>query len=321
MYEAFVSQAQQHYPQFEILFGVSDTSDSAIPHIERLQREFPQAQIRLIVGSKPAANNKVGILAKLADHARYPVWVINDSDIRVTPDYLSTVVAPLTDDDIGVVTCLYRPEPHNAATTWEALGIATDFIPSTLVAQTVGVKEFGLGSTLAFRAEDWRRAGGFAAIADYLADDYQVAKRITNLGKQAWISEYVVETRLGEDTWLGMWQHQLRWARNIRITKGGGYAGLPITHAGVWALLAIVAGAWPLGMLLIILRIASGVTAGWFILRSRTALIFAPVIPLWDFLAFGIWLASYGGRTVRWRDRMLRIDKDGKIEHAASDYQ
>ncbi len=125
------------------------------------------------------------------------------------------------------MTCPYRARAHTLAAAWESLGIAVDFMPSALVAPLVGVREFGLGSTLAFRAADLERAGGFAAIAEYLADDYQLAKRITALGKRAVLSTYTVETSLGEATWSGIWQHQLRWARTIRLSKGGGYAGLP----------------------------------------------------------------------------------------------
>ncbi len=215
--EAFVSQLQQDYPQFEILFGVHDDADPAAEEVRRLQFEFPNAPIRLIVGASPAPNGKVGLLMTLASHARYPLWVVNDSDIRVTPTYLREVVAPLADPTIGLVTCLYRAKPHTLPAAWESLGIATDFMPSTLVAPLVGVREFGLGSTLAFRAKDLEQAGGFASVANYLADDYQIARRLTAFGKRALISTYVVETSLNDANWLGVWRHQVRWARTIRV--------------------------------------------------------------------------------------------------------
>ena len=121
---------------------------------------------------------------ELSAHARFPLRVVNDSDIKVGPDYLATVTVPLADPAIGLVTCPYRVKPHNLASAWEALGITTDFMPSALVAQTLGVREFGFGSTLAYRAADLEAVGGFAAIADFIADDYQLAKRITSLGKR-----------------------------------------------------------------------------------------------------------------------------------------
>lgn len=315
IHEAFVSQIQQHYPAFEILFGVHDESDAAVAEVRRLQSEFPDAPIRLIVGSVPAQNGKAGVLMELGRNARYPIWVVNDSDIEVTPTYLREVTAPLANPSIGVVTCLYRAKAHGVFTGWEALGIATDFMPSALAAPLVGVREFGLGSTLAFRASDLERAGGFAAIADYLADDYQLAKRITRLGKSALLSTYVVETSLGDSGWLGVWRHQLRWARTIRLSKGLGFAGLPVTHAGLWAAIAFLCGAWIPAAILISLRLFSGLLTGWFILRSSIAARFCWLTPFWDVYAFAVWMASYAGREVRWRDRVLSIDGQGRIQN------
>ncbi len=312
-YEAFVSQVEQHYPTFEVLFGVRDEDDPAAEEVRRLMREFPERSIHLVVGAAPAANGKVGVLMELARHARYPIWVVNDSDIKVTPTYLSNLAGSLA-GNIGLVTCLYRAQGHSAAGNWEALGIATDFMPSTLVAPFLGVREFGLGSTLAFRADDLERIGGFTALSDYLADDYQLGKRISRLGRRVFLSTYTVETSVNESTWRGVWEHQLRWARTIRASKGWGYAGLPITHAGVWAAIAIACGAWWVTAVLIAIRIASGLITGWFVLRSKIAAALCWLTPVWDLYAFAVWAASYFSREVRWRDRRLRIDAAGRIQ-------
>jgi ceramide glucosyltransferase len=250
----------------------------------------------------------------LAQHAKYSMWVVNDSDIKVTPDYLRQVVAPLADESVGVVTCPYRAQAHTLPAAWESLGIATDFMPSTLVAQMLGVREFGFGSTLAFRRADLEKAGGFAAIADYLADDYQLAKRVTGLGKRALLSTYTVETSLGEATWSGIWNHQLRWARTIRVSKGAGYAGLPITHAGVWAVVALTVGAWLPALCLLVLRSFSALLTSGFVLRSRLAATFCWLSPVWDLYASCVWGASYAGRRVRWRNCVLSIDRNGRIQ-------
>jgi ceramide glucosyltransferase len=313
-FEAFVSQASQNYPEYEILFGVADDSDPAVPQVRRLQERFPNVCIRLIVGREQVANGKVGVLIHLGGQAKHAIWVINDSDIKVTPEYLSNVVAPLQDSSIGIVTCLYRARADTRSAVWESLGVASDFMPSTLVAQLIGVREFGLGSTLAFRASDLARAGGFAAIGDYLADDYQLAKRITGLGKRALLSTYTVETALGDLTWKGSWQHQLRWARTIRACKGGGYTGLPITHAGLWAALAIVLGAAAPALVLLALRMSSALISSRWVLGSSQAAALFWLAPAWDLYSFSVWLASYSGREVRWRDRVLRIDAQGKIQ-------
>ena len=314
--EAFLSQLQQDYPQFEILFGVHDDDDPAAEEVRRLQQEFPDAPLRLISGAAPAANGKVGLLITLARHARYPVLVVNDSDIRVTSSYLREVVAPLAKPETGVVTCLYRAKAHTLAAAWEAFGIATDFMPSTLVAPLVGVREFGLGSTLAFRAADVEEAGGFSAVANYLADDYQIAKRLTSSGRRAMLSTYVVETSLNEASWLGVWRHQLRWARTIRFSKGG-HRGLPITHTGLWIIASALCGLWIPALILAIARILSALVASALVLRASTAAAFCWLAPAWDLYAFAIWVASYAGRQVRWRDVRLTIDSEGRIENTS----
>ncbi|MFL6353097.1 MAG: bacteriohopanetetrol glucosamine biosynthesis glycosyltransferase HpnI [Bryobacteraceae bacterium] len=313
-YEAFVSQIEQQYPTFEILFGVSEEGDPAAAEVRRLMRDFPEAAIRLIVGATAAPNGKVGILMELARHAQYPIWVVNDSDIKVGSRYLASVVEPLSERGIGLVTCLYRPRAHSLAAGWEALGIATDFMPSALVAPLVGVREFGLGSTLAFRAADLERVGGFATVAEYLADDYQLAKRVSGIGKRVLLSQYVVETSVNESTWRGVWEHQLRWARTIRVSKGNSYAGLPIAHAGVWVLIAAACGAWGSAGILVTARIASALITGCFVLRSSVATVFCWLAPVWDVYAFAVWLASYMSRKVRWRDRILAMDSQGRIQ-------
>jgi ceramide glucosyltransferase len=322
--DAFVSQLKQAYPKFEVLFGVHDSADPAAQEVIRLQAEFTQAEVRLITSVEQQPNAKVAILSDLARAARYPIYVVNDSDIKVDPQYLKTVAAPLCRPPVGLVTCLYRVKAHNPPAAWEALGIMTDFMPSTLVAQLIGVRDFGLGSTLAFRAADLERAGGFASLGAYLADDYQLARRITSLGLQAVLSPYIVETSLGDATWQGVWHHQLRWARTIRLSKGAGYAGLPFTHAGIWAALALAleanspgAGALP-ALLLTGLRVLSAFLSGAFVLRSPLAAGFCWLTPAWDLYSFAVWCASYAGRKVRWRDRILTIGRDGRIETSAS---
>jgi ceramide glucosyltransferase len=311
--EAFISQFTQDHPEFEVLFGARDAADPAAIEVTRLQKEFPQAPIRLIIGGQDTPNRKVGILAELSKHARFPLRVVNDSDIKVTGTYLSRVTAPLHNSGVGVVTCLYRVKAHNLPAAWEALGIMTDFMPSALVAPLVGVREFGLGSTLVFRAADLERAGGFESFGDYLADDYQLAKRITGLGKRSVLSTYTVETALGDATWRGVWFHQLRWARTIRLSKGSGYAGLPLTHAGMWALIALACGAFLPAIILLSLRVASGFLSALFVLRSPVAAAFSWLSPLWDLYSFALWLTSYTGNTVRWRDHTLAVGPDGRI--------
>ena len=249
----------------------------------------------------------------LAREARHPLLIVSDSDITVPPDYLHDVTAPLVNPSIGLVTCLYRAEADNLPSRFEALAIATDFAPSTLVAPFVGVSEFGLGSTLAFRRLDLERIGGFAAIADYLADDYQLGRRLHALGLRNLISKVVVSTRLSAESWSAAWRHQLRWARTIRLSRGAGYAGLPVTFATLWAVAAAAAGVWWLAAALLAVRYAMAITCGWCILRSPDVWKYFYLVPLRDLWGVAIWAAGLVGDTVEWRGRRLRLDAKGRI--------
>lgn len=304
--QAARSHANLDYPAYELLFAAPSAADPSAA----AALAIPGA--RLYVRTLETPNPKVASLIELARHATGEVLVVNDADIRVRADYLRRIVAPLADPGAGLVTCLYRPVPSGLPAAWESLGIATDFAPSTLVAPLAGINEFGFGSTLCFRAADLRKAGGFEAIADYLADDYQLAARLTRgLGKRAVLSRFVVDTGLHYACWRDMWRHQIRWARTIRVSRKE-YLGLPVTHAGLWALVAALAGHFQIAAALLGLRILMGFTAGVLLLRARAAWALV-LIPLWDLFAFAVWVAALGGNTIEWRGRRLRLSPDGRL--------
>lgn len=313
-YEAIRSHAVQDYPQYEILFGIGRAGDPAADDIRRLIAEFPARQIRLVVSSTKMPNGKVGVLADLSAQARYPLLLINDSDIRVAPDYLRQVTALLDEPRAGLVTCLYRAQSENRPGQWEALGVATEFAPSVLVARMLGSVEFALGSTLLLRAEDLRRIGGFAAIGPYLADDYQLGRRIRDLGLRVVFAPPVVETHLGGETWGEVWRHQLRWSRTVRVSRPGGYSGYLVTHATFWALVAIAAGAWPAGLAALALRMLGGIWVGWGVLGDSSALRRACWIPFRDLWGFAIWVCGLAGNTVEWRGERIRLTHTGIID-------
>jgi ceramide glucosyltransferase len=312
-YKAIVSHAAQEYPEFEILFGCSDPADPALEDIRRLQREFPERRIEAVTVPTDAPNAKVGVLAELAKRARYPLLLVNDSDIAVEPGYLMAVTAPLADPEIGLVTCLYRGAAESWAARCEALGIATEFAPSVLVARLLGVAEFALGSTMVFRAEALGRIGGFAAIANYLADDYQLGRHISQLGYRIEFAPVVVETDLGAESWIETWRHQLRWSRTIRVSRSSGYYGYVITHATLWSLAAMAWGQWWAGLSVLVLRVLAGVLVGTAILKDRNVLRDFWLIPLRDLFGFAVWAGGLFGHTVQWRDRELHLRPDGRI--------
>jgi ceramide glucosyltransferase len=289
----------------ELLCGVRPGDPAA-----NLIAEFPS--VRTVDCTTETPNGKVGSLIDLARAARYPILIVNDADIRVSPDYLSHVIPPLADPKVGLVTCLYRPEGDTFASRFEGLGVSTDFAPSTLVARLVGVDEFALGSTMAFRRTDLDRIGGFQAIADYLADDYQLGHRIHALGLKCVLSDAIVTTRLS-GTWSDVWRHQVRWARTVRVSKFLGYLGLPVTFATVWAAVAALNGYFGLALALLAVRMLMATAAGWFVLKSPDVLRLGLLIPMRDLFGAAVWAVGLFGRTVVWRGRSLLLDRAGRI--------
>ena len=312
-WEAIVSHAAQDYPEFEILFGSVSPSDPALEDVARLKKQFPRVSIEAVVVATVAPNAKVGVLMELARRARHPVLLVNDSDIVVEPGYLRAVTAPLADPGIGMVTCLYRAAASSLPASMEALGIATEFAPSVLVARLLGVAEFALGSTMVFRANDLARIGGFAAIANFIADDYQLGLHIARLGLRVEFAQQVVETGLGGGGWGATWRHQLRWSRTIRVSRPSGYYGYVVTHATLWSLVALAGGHWGVALGAMAIRMLAGVWTGAAILGDRKVLRRLWWIPLRDLFGFAVWLAGAFGDTVQWRDRSLKLRADGRI--------
>ena len=253
------------------------------------------------------------MLAELARRARHALLLVNDSDIVVEPGYLRAVTAPMADPGVGMVTCLYRAGAESWASRFEALGIATEFAPSVLVARLLGVAEFALGSTMVFRAAALERIGGFAAIANYLADDYQLGRHIAQLGYRIEFAPVVVETHLGGGSWGQTWRHQLRWSRTIRVSRPSGYYGYVVTHATLWGLVALAAHQWQAGAAALAVRVLAGVWVGAGILGDRKVLRDFWLIPLRDLFGFAVWVAGIFGDTVQWRDRQLKLRPDGRI--------
>jgi len=330
--EAIGTHLAQNHPDFELLIGTTkanlalpaysparqggaanSTADKPVRH----GGEFARAAT-LIHSTTPAPNAKVGVLIDLAHAAQHEILVVNDADIRVPTNYLARATAPLADPHVGLVTCLYRAHGTSFAARIEALGVATDFAPSALVAPLVGVDEFAFGSTLAFRKKDLARIGGFEAIAPYLADDYQLGKQLHALGLQCVLSEIVVDTGLGSATrglaaWKDVWKHQVRWARTIRVSRPGGYVGLPITFATLWAAVLATRGFPELAISLLILRYASA-AAGIYALQDKEAAKLLPLVPLRDLFGASVWLAGLFGNQVEWRNKHLRLDNEGRIQ-------
>jgi ceramide glucosyltransferase len=315
----FTSFCQQHYPEYELLFGFADADDPGVGAVRQLQREHPDLTIRLVTGPVLGANRKASLLHHLVASAQYDILVISDSDMRVTPDYLRRVVAALKDPATGLVTCCYRGK--NARTLpagLEALYIGTCFLPSAIIANQVLKFGFAMGSTAALRRSDLARLGGFRAIAEYLADDYQLGARIAELGLRVHLSDYVVATVLGTTRFRELWHRETRWNRCARVSRPWCYLGMFITFGTPLALLyVLLSGFAPTGCGVL----AVSVAVRWLVsalisistgdVASRRWLLWLPVR---DLLTSLVWLAGGLGRLIVWRGDRFILRSDGRME-------
>ena len=320
IYASLRSHCLQKYGEFEIIFGVSDENDPVVPWVQQLQREFPERALQLVVCREILGSNiKASNLAQMLPHARHEYLLINDSDIRVEEDYLRRVVEPLHNDKVGLVTCLYRAlDGGTLPSRLEMLGVSTDFCGGGLAAiELEGGAHFGLGSTLVLRRSDLKAIGGFEALADYLADDYQLAQRISQRGLEIFLSDVVVETFLPPYSWRGFFDHQLRWVRNVRDLRGWGYLGAGITFGVPWALLELLAArgawwAWGLLGVTLALRLVMAFVVGVGVAKDRQVWKFWWLIPLRDLVGLVVWVVGFFGTTVVWRGNRFSL-QDGKL--------
>ncbi len=322
-YEGFRSHCLQDYPEYEIVFGVSDESDPAVSEVRRLQAEFPERVIKLVVcPERLGTNGKVSTLVQMVPHARYRHLLVNDSDIRVPADYLREVMRPMHDGRVGLVTALYRGEAGDSlGSKLEALGIDIDFAGGVLAARKIeNGLHFGLGATLALPRDVLEKVGGFAALLDHLADDYELGLRISRAGYLVSLANTVVDTSLSNYTLSDYFDHQLRWGRTIHDRRPGGYFGTLFTFGAPWAALTVLAarGAWWSWLFLIVgaaVRFAMACTFAGPVLRDRRIWRSLWLLPIRDFAAIAVWAATYLSDRIRWRGEVFRL-KDGKLVRA-----
>jgi ceramide glucosyltransferase len=323
-YENFATFCRQDYPDYEIVFAVADEDDPAADVVRRLIASFPERSIRLLIGAPNIGpSSKVNKLCRLTRDARHDLLVINDSDIRVTSDYLRAVVAPFRDPRVGAVTCLYVgiTDGHLAADL-EAIGIATDFAAGVLVARQLEGVKFALGATMATTRDRLRDIGGFEALASYCAEDFQLGHRIAALGYVVELAPYVVSSECAASTLRGYFQHQLRWAISTRHSRPLGYAGLLLTQGLPWAVAATLVvptaavAAGYFGAYLTLRLVMAWTVAKWA-LGDVSVVRKWWLLPIRDALAFVVWLAGFCLNRIHWRGREFLVH-DGRLIPVAS---
>jgi ceramide glucosyltransferase len=318
-YENYASFCKQDYPQYEILFGVNDANDPAVEVIERVIANHPNINISLFIGAEQiGANRKVNMLARLAREAKYAVLSLTDGDVRVGPQYLREVAALFAETNTGAVTCFYRGVVEkNLGAQLEAIGASSDLFAGVLVADWMEGITFALGASITTTKEWLAKIGGFEAIADMLADDYELGNRIAKSGGRVRLSREAVWTMYPAQTARSFWEHQVRWARTVRLCRPASYVGLLFTHGLPWAIFAaaLAPAAWIGGLYLgayFVLRTGMAWMVGvWGVgddaLRRKLWL-----IPVRDATQFVIWLASFASDRVVWGGVEYRV-KQGRM--------
>src|SRR6185437_16475252 len=317
-YQNYASFCRQNYPEFEILFCVSDAGDPAVPVIANLIRDFPERSIRLLIGSEPlGASDKVNMLARMARETTHEVLIVSDSDVRVGPNFLRAIATSLADPKVGGVTCLYRGLVEECfAATLEALGNSTDFAPGVLVAWLFGnhALDFMLGAVMATTKKHLAEIGGFESLVDYFSDDYELGNRLAARGHRVKLSRFPVSIVYQSERLPAAFRHQLRWNLSIRYSRPWGHLGLIFTQGLPWTVLALILAPSP--------DVAAEYIAAYLLLRGTMAWVVGAwgmrdrlvrhkfwALPLRDAFAFFVWLASFFPQRIHWRGRQFLVRK------------
>ncbi|MBI4461162.1 MAG: bacteriohopanetetrol glucosamine biosynthesis glycosyltransferase HpnI [Acidobacteria bacterium] len=316
------SFCQQDYPRYEILFAVREENDDAVPIVRSLQKKFSSLRISLIVTCQPRyLNAKVHALEAMLAVASHEVLLINDSDVRVSQDYLRSVAAPLLDPRAGLVTCISRGVPGRSLwSVLEALSMNLQFLPGVLAAWVLEGLKFALGPTMVLRKQQVREIGGFGSLGEYLADDFVLGQLIAKAGYRVVLANYIPDHLVCNEARRDSIQHRLRWERSSRRSRPAGYVGQVFMHSLPLSLLAwLLAPAGnslvlPLvGICMAARMVLAWASAGW-LLEDATFRRYWWLLPIQDLMAFGIWCWAFFGREVVWRGARFRVRKGGRLE-------
>ena len=318
-YENLASFCRQDYPDYEIVFCVDAEDASVISVLDRLKAAFPERRIRVLYGSgRVATNDKVAKLARLVEEAEHEVVVISDSDVRVQPDYLRRITAPLSDKKVGAVTCFYAPtEITTFADQLQTAGMTSDFYPGVLVAWQLDGIKFALGTTIATTRTNLAGFGGYASIENQPADDLLVGRLIAEQGLEVVLLPYVIETVPDYASIRALFHKRLRWLVVMRHMRPSGHFGLLFTQGLAWSIAAVAVHPTAAVALAYLgtysfLRVAMTWTIGIHGLKQPRFWKQMPLIPLWDAIAFFIWSFSFLRKSIRWRGADYYI-REGKL--------
>ena len=318
----------QDYPDYEILFCSRDANDAGLAAARRVASLHPSIPAKfLFTGGQPDyINDKVISMEKMAAAAEHEIFVISDSDVRVTPDYLRAVALPFADPNVGGMCCLYRGVAVDGGllARLEAVGMSVEMSSGVLAARSMEGIQFTLGPTMAFRRSTVREMGGFKVTADYCADDFILGNETHKLGQTVILSHHAIDHMVLHSNFIGSLKHQVRWMKSTRFSRPKGHFGTALTFSIPFGLLALVAAVWlghPIwGVALfawsIATRLALSIAVGRCVAGDTSGFGLLALYPIRDFMGFCFWAASYAGNRILWRGRIFELLPGGKMRAA-----
>jgi ceramide glucosyltransferase len=311
--------AQEYGGPLQLVFGAASAQDPVCAVVEKLRAEFPSVDAELkVCGALAGANLKASKLAEMQSLAKHDVIAVSDADVWIAPDFLKHFLPALRDSDVGLVCSFYRmARPHTLAMRWEALAVNADFWSQVLQARSLKPLDFALGAVMAARRSRIEAVGGFAGLANCLADDYQLGNRIARGGDRVELATVVAECRSAPMGWREVWKHQLRWARTIRVCQPLPYFFSLLANATLWPLswLAAAPGTGCLAFLggCLVVRIATAADLETR-MTQRRGWAGGALAPAKDLFQAAIWLLAFIGNRVEWRGERLRVRRGGMLE-------
>ncbi len=320
LFENLAAYCRLHYRgPVQLVAGSIDPGDEALTLARRVADGHPGADITIVDGAASVGpNRKASLLTALSVRARHPIVAAIDSDVRVSRDYLSRVVPTVLQPGVGLVSCVYRASGSTTpAGAFESLCINTDFCPSVMMAAVLGRRDIALGASVVMRASTLAGIGGFAAVADYLADDHRLGELVSAAGQRTVLAPCVVESDPNPATLRAAFRHQVRWARTVRACAPVGYGATILTHGTTFAACALALHSplpWAMIALLTatLLSRAAAATAGSWALGARIGWRMA-LLPIRDLASTAIWVASFASDRIEWRGRNYRIGPEGRL--------
>jgi ceramide glucosyltransferase len=312
---------EQDYPEFEILFGARVASDEGLQAARRVAARYPHIPVKYVLTGEPwHINAKVCTLELMEKAAAHGIFIISDSDVKVTRNYVREVVAPFADAKVGAVTCLYRGVADKGL--WaklEAAGMSVEMTAGVLAADLMEGMQFTLGPTMAARRECVREMGGFTLLGPYCADDFVLGNAIAAKGHTVVLSTHVIDHVVLNSDFVDSQKHQLRWMKSTRFSRPKGHFGTSLTFSVPFGLLACAAAMAMhhpvLGLALLSYsvgtRAALALVVGGVVVEERHLLRTSMLYPLRDLLGFCYWAASYGSREIVWRNQIYRLAEGG----------